>query len=72
MKDKTGPKSTPPNTNRPWGQGETPLKEILQAHRQGKWKSIATIELEYPVPEGSTRLAEIGKCLEYAKNALRA
>ena len=64
LKDKTGPKNATPNQNRPWGQAETPLREILQAHRKGGWKSIATIELEYPVPEGSSRLIEIGKCLQ--------
>ena len=48
LKDKTGPKNATPNQNRAWGQAETPLREILQAHRKGGWKSIATIELEYP------------------------
>jgi hypothetical protein len=29
-----------------------------------------TIEFEYRIPEGSTRMAEIAKCVEYCKNAL--
>jgi sugar phosphate isomerase/epimerase len=70
MKDKTGPKHATPDQNRPWGQAETPLRDILQAHRKGRWKSIATIELEYPVPEGSTRANEIAKCLQYCRQAL--
>jgi sugar phosphate isomerase/epimerase len=71
LKDKFGPKHpTAPNQNQAWGKGETPLREILQAHRKGRWASIATIELEYPVPEGSTRFAEIAKCLQYCKDAL--
>jgi len=70
LKDKTGPKSTPPNANRPWGEAETPLRQILQAHRKGRWNSIATIELEYAVPQGSSRLAEITKCLQYCRQAL--
>jgi len=30
----------------------------------------ATIELEYNVPQGSTVLAELAKCLQFAKAAL--
>lgn len=58
--------------NMPWGQGDTPLAEILQLMKKEKYKFPATIELEYPVPEGSTRVAEIGKCLEFSKRALGA
>jgi sugar phosphate isomerase/epimerase len=56
--------------NMPWGQGDTPLVEILQLMKAKKLKFPATIELEYPVPEGSTRIAEIGKCLEFCRQAL--
>lgn len=56
--------------NMPWGQGDTPLREILQLMRKEKFAFPATIELEYPVPEGSTRVAEIAKCLQYCKDAL--
>ena len=56
--------------NLPWGQGDTPLVEILQLMKSKKLKFPATIELEYPVPEGSTRVAEIGKCLEFCRHAL--
>jgi hypothetical protein len=54
----------------PWGQGDTPIKEVLLLMKEKKYKFPATIELEYPVPEGSTRVAEIGKCLQYCKDAL--
>ena len=68
MKDR----KTPANggANVPWGQGNTPLAELLQLHRKNRWRMPATIELEYPVPEGSSRSAEIGKCLEYCRKAL--
>lgn len=56
--------------NMPWGQGDTPIREVLQLMKQQKYTWPATIELEYPVPEGSTRVAEIGKCLQYCKDAL--
>jgi sugar phosphate isomerase/epimerase len=53
-----------------WGQGETPLKEILQLMRKNKWTFPADIELEYRVPEGSNAVAEVAKCVQYCKEAL--
>ncbi len=70
MKDKTGPKGTPPNTNMPWGQGETPIADILLLLKKNKWPIYADIELEYPVPEGSDAVKEVRKCVEYCKNIL--
>ena len=58
-----------PNT--PFGQGDTPIKEVLQTIRDNKWPIQATIEFEYPVPAGSDRMAEIAKCVAYCKDALR-
>ena len=58
-----------PNT--PFGQGDTPIKEVLQLIRDNKWPIQATIEFEYPVPAGSDRMAEIAKCIQYCKDALR-
>lgn len=54
----------------PWGQGDTPLKEILTLMKKEKYKFQATIELEYPVPEGSTVLAEVSKCVAFCKSVL--
>jgi sugar phosphate isomerase/epimerase len=56
--------------NVPFGQGDTPIKEILQLMQKEKWTFQATIEFEYPIPEGSTRMAEIAKCVEYCKGCL--
>jgi len=56
----------------PWGQGDTPLKEILLMMRREKYKFQATIELEYKIPEGSNVLAEIAKCVQYAKQVLES
>ena len=56
--------------NLPWGQGETPLKEILQLMKTQNYQFPAVIELEYPVPEGSNPVAEIAKCLQFCKEAL--
>jgi sugar phosphate isomerase/epimerase len=56
--------------NLAWGQGDTPLKEILSLMKDKKYKFPATIELEYDVPEGSNAVKEVAKCVEYAKNIL--
>jgi len=56
--------------NLPWGQGKTPIKEILQLMRQEKWTFPADIELEYKIPEGSNAVAEVAKCVHYCKAAL--
>jgi sugar phosphate isomerase/epimerase len=56
--------------NLPWGEGKTPIKEVLQLIRKEKWTFPADIELEYKVPEGSDPVAEVGKCVQYCKEAL--
>src|SRR4051812_11527119 len=56
--------------NVPFGQGDTPIKEALQTIRDNKWPIQATIEFEYPVPEGSDRMKELAKCVQYCKDAL--
>jgi hypothetical protein len=43
---------------------------VLQLIRDNKWPIQATIEFEYAVPAGSSRMAEIAKGLEYCKAAL--
>jgi sugar phosphate isomerase/epimerase len=56
--------------NLPWGQGTTPITEILRLMQKKKWMFPADIELEYKIPEGSTSVVEVGKCLEYCRKAL--
>lgn len=57
-----------PNT--PFGQGDTPIVEILRLIRDNKWNMQATIEFEYPVPAGSDRMTEIAKAIKYCRDAL--
>lgn len=57
-------------TNLVWGQGDTPIKEILTLLKEKKYKIPATIELEYDIPAGSDAVKETKKCLEYAKKIL--
>ena len=56
--------------NVPWGQGETPIKEVLQLMAKEKYAFPANIEFEYQVPEGSDLMTEMGKCVNYCKNTL--
>jgi sugar phosphate isomerase/epimerase len=70
MKDKTGPKGTPPNTNMEWGKGETPIAEILLLIQKNEWPINMDIELEYPVPEGSDAVKEVKKCVDFCRNIL--
>ncbi len=56
--------------NVPWGEGQTPIKEVLQLMRKEKWTFPAEIELEYKIPEGSNAVAEVAKCVQYCKQAL--
>jgi sugar phosphate isomerase/epimerase len=56
--------------NLPWGQGQTPIKEVLQLMRKEKWTFPANIELEYKIPDGSDAVKEVAKCVQYCKEAL--
>jgi sugar phosphate isomerase/epimerase len=56
--------------NVPFGQGDTPIKEVLQLMRDQKWTFQATIEFEYPVPPPSDRMAELARCIEYCRQCL--
>lgn len=57
-----------PNT--PFGQGETPIVEVLRLLRDNQWNIQATIEFEYKVPADSTRMAEIARAIKYCRDAL--
>ena len=54
----------------PFGQGDTPIAEVLRLIRDNKWPIQATIEFEYPVPAGSDRMTEIAKTIEFCRQAL--
>ncbi|MEO5600452.1 MAG: sugar phosphate isomerase/epimerase [Cyclobacteriaceae bacterium] len=56
--------------NMPWGQGDTPITEILQLMRKNKYKFPATVEMEYAVPQGSDAIKEVAKCVEFCRVAL--
>jgi sugar phosphate isomerase/epimerase len=70
LKDKTGPKSTPPNTNTVWGKGEMPLTDVLKLIQKQKWPVYCDIELEYDIPQGSDAVKEVAACVQYARKIL--
>lgn len=55
--------------NVPWGEGDTPIKPVLQLVRSKKWKIPCNIEYEYGKP-GMDTVTEVRKCFEYCKQAL--
>jgi sugar phosphate isomerase/epimerase len=63
-------KNKGPNT--PFGEGDTPIGDVLRLIRDNKWPIQGTIEFEYKVPTGSDRMTEIARALKYCKDALVA
>ncbi len=70
MKDKTGPKTDPANTNQVWGQGEVPVADILQLIQKQKWPIFCDIELEYDIKPWSNAVKETKTCVQYARQIL--
>jgi sugar phosphate isomerase/epimerase len=54
--------------NEPWGEGDTPIKQVLLLLKNKRYNIPAYIEYEY---QGKgTPVEEVRKCFEYCKNAL--
>lgn len=70
MKDKTGPKTDPANTNQVWGQGEAPIEDILLLIKKNSWPIFCDIELEYDVKPWSNSVKEVKTCIHYARQIL--
>ena len=59
-------KNQGPNTE--WGQGDTPIRDVLQLLKSTQWPIAAFIEYEYAGKGSSTE--EVAKCYSYAKKCL--
>jgi sugar phosphate isomerase/epimerase len=70
LKDRKAPQAGTPGANVPWGEGGTPLREILQLMKARKYSFPGTVEYEYETPAGSDVLTEVKKCVEFCKAAL--
>lgn len=53
--------------NVPLGEGDTPIKEVLQVLKANQYKIPANIEYEY---RGEDTVAEVKRCAEYCRKAL--
>jgi len=54
--------------NVPWGEGETPLRDVLLLLKKEKWPIPAYVEYEYR--GAGTPTEEVKKCFQYAKQML--
>lgn len=55
--------------NVPFGQGDTPIREVFQLLKKNKYPIPAMIEYEY---KGADTLTEVKKCYQYCKSAALA
>ncbi len=53
--------------NMPFGEGDTPIREVLRLLQSRKYAIPANIEYEY---QGGDTVAEVRKCYEYCRRAL--
>jgi sugar phosphate isomerase/epimerase len=53
--------------NAPFGEGDTPIKQVLLLLKEKKWKIPANIEYEY---KGQDAVVEVKKCVQYCKGVL--
>jgi sugar phosphate isomerase/epimerase len=68
LKDRTrNPQGGGRGGNLRWGDGETPIREVLQLLRREQYGFPANIEYEY---QGTDPVIEVAKCLQYAKDIL--
>lgn len=70
LKDRKSPANGA--TNASWGQGDTPLIEILHYLKNANVTYPAFIELEHmgQLPPGANRMVELYKCLQFCREAL--
>ena len=70
IKDKTGKNDQNPNKNQIFGEGTTPIADILHLVQENKWPIYCDIELEYVIPENSDAVKEVTRCVDYCRTIL--
>lgn len=70
IKDKTAPKDGKFGENRPYGEGDTPIADMLLLIKKKKYPINVDVELEHKIPEGSNAALEVAKCIDYMRNIL--
>ena len=71
MKDKAAPATAGESgANLPWGQGSTPIAEVLRLVQRERLPIHCDIELEYEIPAGSNAIAEVKKCVDFCREIL--
>jgi sugar phosphate isomerase/epimerase len=58
------------SNNYPWGEGDTPIREVLQLLKKEKYNIPANIEYEYAPRAKGDAVTEVTRCYEYAKMCL--
>ena len=70
IKDRKYDPATKNGPNTPFGEGDTPIKDVLRVIRDNHYNIQATIEFEYKVPASSDRMTEIARTIKYCRDAL--
>jgi sugar phosphate isomerase/epimerase len=52
------------------GQGDTPIKPVMQLLKKNQWPIPAVAEFEYKIPAGSNSVKEVAKMIQYMKDAM--
>jgi sugar phosphate isomerase/epimerase len=65
-----GPITNNAVNNYPWGQGDTPIREVLQLLKKEKYDIPVQIEYEYGCRTTADAATEIARCYEYIKKCL--
>ena len=69
-KNSPGDQAAIAQNNWPWGQGDTPIKAVLQLLKKEKYDIPANIEYEYAAHATGDTITEVTRCFDYAKRAL--
>jgi sugar phosphate isomerase/epimerase len=56
--------------NFPWGQGDTPIREVLQLLKKNKYDIPVQIEYEYGCRTTADAVTEVGRCYAYVRKCL--